>query len=457
MSTRSLWMVVLMCLPATRVSAADPVFQFSKDVQSPALAQEELLSVTLDADVYAATQDALLDLRLLDADDHPVAYVRRKVQTSKRRKVRKTWVARQPSVRPLDDGGLEIIVPLGPKDPHPNGLTLVSPLRNFEKRVHVETSADGSRWEPVGQETLIFDYSRYMDVRRDSVVYPETERRRFRIVIDDVTAQQESELLELTRRLRGGEETERVERFSIERRPFRIDRVDFWREVERETPDEDVKRAYPPVRFQVEQDEDKQQSVILIDSRREPLTSLTLETPSRNFSRSAAVEIEDVDGVRRTWHSIGQATVSRIDFKDLQREQLSITFPESRHERYRIVIENRDSPPLEIAGVAAEGNQYELAFLAAPDERYRLVYGDADAKPVDQDTAAMQSLLRSGFDVTSAELGEQQPNPGAGQRRRLPLRDLLLHPAVLGSVIALLVIALGFGLYQAVKRMDAEA
>ncbi len=151
MSKRSMGLVVFLCLPTIRAVADDPVFQFSKNVQLPTLAQEELLSVALDADVYEATQEGFHDLRLLDADDHPMAPVLRKVRTSRRRKVRNTWTPRQPSVRPLDDGGLEIIIQLGPKAPHPNGLTLISPLRNFEKRVHVETSVDGRQWEPVAE------------------------------------------------------------------------------------------------------------------------------------------------------------------------------------------------------------------------------------------------------------------------------------------------------------------
>jgi len=181
--------------------AAEPAFQFSKEIQSPALKQEELLAVPLDSDVFAATQEGLADVRVLDGEGNPVPYLLRQAQTTRARRVRKTWPARNFSARPLDDGGLEITVELDKDDPHPNGLTLVSPLTNFEQRVRVEASADGEQWEPAGNETLIFDYSRYMDVRRDGVSFPETAKRHFRIVIDDVTVEQESELLALTRRL----------------------------------------------------------------------------------------------------------------------------------------------------------------------------------------------------------------------------------------------------------------
>jgi hypothetical protein len=307
-------------------------------------------------------------------------------------------------------------------------------LRNFEQRVRVEASADGEQWEPAGNEMVIFDYSRYMDVRNDSVSFPETGRRHFRIVIDDVTVEQESELLALTRRLQGAEETERTEKVAVDRRPFRIERVDFWREVE--------------------QDAAKHQTIVRLDALRQPLTSLKLETPDRNFSRHAAVEAEEVRGVNKTWRRIGEGTVSRIDFKDMQRENLSISFPQSRQAEYRIVIDDRDSPPLAVKGVAAEGNVYELVYLAAPAGHYQLIYGSADADAATYDTAAIQELLRSGFQPSRAALGEQQPGPGANQPAEFKPSKLLNNPLLLGGVILLLVVALGWGLFQAVKRMD---
>ena len=42
--------------------------------------------------------------------------------------------------------------------------------------------------------------------------------------------------------------------------------------------------------------------------------------------------------------------VSRIDFRELHREELMIPFPESRHEHYRIVLDNGDNPALTITG-----------------------------------------------------------------------------------------------------------
>jgi len=452
MKNRSLRLAFVLCAFARPALADEPAFEFTREIKTPPLKQEELLSIILDAHVFASTQGGLGDIRLFDEKGNTVPYLLRKLQTTRPRSVRNTWPAREPTVRPVGDG-LEIIVQLNEKDPHPNGLSLITPLRNFEQRVRVYTSADGD-WEPAGKEAVLFDYSRYMDARNDSVSFPETARRRFRIVVDDVTVEQQSELTALTRRLQGEEETERTEQAIVDRRPFRIDRIDFWREVVHDRATGDEKSDYAVMFHDVEQDKKKQQTIIPIDTERQPLTSLKLETPDRNFSRHATVEVERVQGVKRSWEQIGEGTISRIDFKNLKREELSISFPESRRLRCRMIIDNRDSPILNVTGIKAEGNVYELVFLAHPKSGYTLLYGSADAESADYDTAAIQQLLNERFEPARASLGEQTPRQRAGGPAAFKWSKILNSPLLLGGAITLLVIVLGWGLYRALKRVE---
>jgi hypothetical protein len=66
--------------------------------------------------------------------------------------------------------------------------------------------------------------------------------------------------MELTRRLRNENETDRSERVMVDRRPFRIDRIELWTNVVRN----DVPRetSYPLTGFAVEQDPKAKQSSI---------------------------------------------------------------------------------------------------------------------------------------------------------------------------------------------------
>lgn len=447
----AVWLVLIVALP---VWADEPVLTRSKPVDVPALTEESLVAIPLDADVYAATQDDLDDVRVLNAEGKPVAYVLRKVQATRSRTEHTAWSARDPSVRPLENGGLEITLHRREEDknPPPTGILIVTPLDNFEQRVRVETSTDGQDWAAAG-ESVIFDYSRYMDVRSVAVTFPAMEQRYFRITIDDVTAEQESQLIEMTRRLQGADETERTERFTVERRPFRIDRIEFVREVERAQSAGDDFSEYAVASFNVAESTEEKQTLITAGMRREPLTSLTLKTSSRNFSRRARVQIEHVDGVRHEWLTIGENTLSRIDFGAEHREELKVTFPETRAAAYRIVIDNRDSPPLSVEGVTAEGPVYEAVIFADPEAEYSLAYGDEQAQAPEYDVAALQTLLDSGVAPVRASLGIEQPL--AAGPRPASWSDLLNNAPLLISLVVVLVIALGWGLYQAVKRVDS--
>jgi hypothetical protein len=92
--------------------ASEPSFKFSRGIVAPQLTQEELLAVTLDTNVFAATEAGLPDMRLLDDQGGAVAYLLRKAQVTRTVTVRKTWSSRQPDARLLDGGGLEITVEL---------------------------------------------------------------------------------------------------------------------------------------------------------------------------------------------------------------------------------------------------------------------------------------------------------------------------------------------------------
>ncbi len=433
--------------------AAEPGFRFAKAVAAPARKQDDLLSIALDAEVYAATRHGLADIRLIDAQDHPVPYLLRRAQATSPRPTRTTWRGRQLSARPVAGGGLEITVQRDAKDPRPNGLRLVSPLRDFEKQARVFASADGANWVAVGDEATLFDYSRYADVRNDDIAFPEQEGPWFRVVLQNVTDEQQSELMGLARRLRDNAETERIEFQEINRRPFRVEAVDLWREVEHDRSVGETKSKYPAAGFRVEHDAAQKKTLVYVDLQREPLTALTLQTSDRNFSRKASVEVEQTRGALHTWQAIGEGALIRLDFQRLKREQLAISFPETRSRQCRVVIDDRDSPPLNISGILAEGNVYEVIFVAVPGAQYQLLYGSEDASPPQFDTSVIEGLLGERFHPTAAGLGLALPLQPA-RASGLSAKTLVNNPLLLGGIITLLMTLLGYGLYRAVQRID---
>ncbi len=357
--------------------------------------------------------------------------------------------------------GIEIRLRLPKNSPAAEGFNFSTPLKDFERIVRVAGSDDGDNWTPLLNEGLIFDYSRYMDVNNYDVALPANNFRQFKITIEDVTDQRESPYKELTRTMRGNQEAERVERTALESRALRINRIDMVYYTVHEHVERAKKADYTIVNFRAEQDSDKKQTIIEVHTRQEPLTSFRLETPNKNFSRRALVQVlmtvpgrAGLQPARTEWQEIGGATISKLQMGGFSREKLVIDFPEHREEKYRIVIDNEDNPPLDIKAVKAEGNVYRAVFLTQEGGPYRVFYGSETAQAPKYEAAAVLGALGKGFQPIEARLGAQTDNTKYAGESNLMLSKLLNNWIFLGAAIALMVVVLGWGLFCAGRRLE---
>lgn len=451
--------VIFGWLLAVSFTSAQNQLQFAKPVKIAPQEQEELVALPLDSDIYAATQSRYPDLRVLESADKEVPFLVRAVTTKVGRKAKQVWTAKEIALHPLEDGGLEITfrIDLEKHPEQPQGIRLITPLRNFEHHVRIESSVDGESWQTLVGDGLIFDYSQFMDVQNLAVELPASqgeERSWFRITIEDVTQEQQSQLLQLSRNLSGEKETSRIEQLIIKRQSFRIDRIELWHDEMRLDTVRDQQVVYPLAVTRTEQDAEAQETHVYLESRREPLTQFTVETADRNFSRAARVEIRRDNSGKESWQSIGSATLVNLDFRSLHRESLSIDITEHRERDYRLVIQNRDSPPLSVENVTAHGKAYEVVFLAKPRVDYRLAYGSAKLAAANLDTAAIAASLKEGFDPITASLGDAVESAVAPEPVDPLFKRLLNNGPFLTAVIAVLVALLAWGLYRATRNLD---
>lgn len=440
------------------VSGADqtPVrFRYWKPIDRAAAKEEEIVAFNLDSDIYAATRPGYPDLRVIDEAMAEAPYQIEPDLEHREERTRQSFSTELVKARP-DGNALEVQLRLPDKSPSAEGFTFTTPLTNYERKVLVSGSADGVKWEPLVTDGIIFDYSRFMDVRSRDIALPKNSYRQFKITIQDVTDDKESPFTELARTFRGAKEDQRVERTTIERRPFRIDRIDAWHVTIQDRVQQARTAAYPIAGFESKEDPAKKQTTITVRTRREPLIRFTMETPSRNFSRRAGIEVPVARGVNTEWHSIGEATVSNFSFRDQRREQLTIgfhAFHEHREEQYRIVISNEDNPPLNVTGVKAEGNVYRVVFLAQPNKTYRVHYGSESGQAPKYEAATVLATLRKDYAPVAATLGAQAENTEFGGEG-LGMRGLLNNWIFLGCAIGLMVVVLGWALFRAGKRLE---
>lgn len=438
-------------LQAQTVAAEATAYRFSRPVEWRGTGQEELLAVPLDSRIYAATHSDFADLRIVDQNGTEIPYLLEKTLETRSVTRRVTSKSELLSLKKKGSKAIEITLRLD-KNAAAEGLTVFTPLTNFEHRLQVFGSDDGKNWSLLVKDAEIYDYSRYMRISNRDIPLPPNHYRQFKVLVEEAVQTREADLLELTRKLRGEKEVERSEKVDLQRVPLHIESIGFWHYRTETLPAGAKTFVYPLAGFKITQDAAKQATLIDVNTLREPLTGFKLQTTSRNFSREAVVQIPVQYGMETRMQDIGIATLEALHFRDINREQTSISFPEQRRERYLIVIRNRDNPPLEITGISASGNGYNLLFLPQQDKTYSVHYGSDIAGQPDYDTAPIRELLRRGYKSVSAPLGAE--TAAAAVPEAVDMAKLLNSKFFLGAVVTLMVAILAWSLVRVGKRVE---
>lgn len=446
---------LLLAFALPGMAAQPEAFRFSKEVARGESKKEAILAVTFDGDVYAATQPEFPDLRIFGPDNKEVPCLVERATEAQMHTVCARCEFKVASLKEHDDA-LDVFLRLDADSPPADIVDIVTPLTNYERRVRVFGSNDGEKWTELVANGLVFDYSRYMDIQNQRIRLPKNTYRQLKVNITGIADAKESPFLELTRKYQAKSEVERIETTMLERRPFRMDRIELWHERTEKLSQRDRTAEYKVVKYHVEENAKDKTTVVNIVTRREPLTQFTLETSSRNFSRSLAVQVPMKRGDATIWRDIAQGTVSVVDFSGYRRQQLDVSFPEQRQTEYRIVIRNDDNPPLAITGVKAFGNVYQAVFLAAEGQPYRLCYGSEQTERPKYDAATVLGPLRERQDAVQTKLGGEVANPTVVESHApvSPLRILLNNPVILGTAVVVLVALLGWALFCAVRRIN---
>ncbi|MFO7535519.1 MAG: hypothetical protein R6X19_07545 [Kiritimatiellia bacterium] len=458
MPARPLAALALAILASTTLAAKldSARYQYRLDLTLPDQPPpEELYAVRLPPALFAQTQDSLADVRVADETllSVPLEITRR---TEVVRETHRTAVAfrRIGFSENAAANRVELIYECTNHPAGPTGITLHTPLRDFEKEVTVEAGNDGKTWLPLATGAVIFDASRFMDVSRKEVPFPPNRHRYFRIVLNDVTDTQVSPVAEIARYV-GTSETGAVQHtdrtLSLQNRDFRIDRIDFWREEQHDSAARTRLIAYPVTNFTVRLDEKKNRTVVRFEAGRTPVTRVRLLTRSRNFSRPFALYAESEQPRNgRPARRLASGSLSQFAFRSLSQTNLTIAIPETRCSAFELVIENGDNPELALDGAILEGPELQLLFFGMAGAKYALYYGDPGAEKPGFDTTAIRMALDHGLmgrqlDVPQAET----PNPGW----KKPGGFRFNAKAALGGAMTVMVLVLGAALFKAARRV----
>lgn len=225
-----------------------------------------------------------------------------------------------------------------------NRLVLSFGVRNFDWKVSLEGSNDQRDWQTIVDDYRVLGISNELaDYRFTTIEFPQTKFAYFRLF---VPTDQDPGPVAAT-----------LELVSTARRDL---------------------TSYSVENFSVSEDADRKRTVVdLTLTNVVPVSAVNFEVADRiDYFRPATIgySVGGRDGER--YERLGTFILSSFDTGPYG-------FEEARSGRFRITIENGDSPPLRITSVGALGYRYELKARLPKAEEYWVHYSDPDAtRPV---------------------------------------------------------------------------
>jgi hypothetical protein len=431
-------------LLALTVSAAPPAeFAYRKTLEFPETSNP-ILAVPLDAEVYERTRHDLADLRVWNADQGQVPYQLECQTTLKTHSRMMELKSEVTELHQLPDKVLEFHINRK-SDQAVDQLRFRTKLQDFEHQVEVAVREDEA-WRVIVADSLIYDYTRFYDLRQLVVSLPPHSGSIYRVRVSNITDELRSPHRSLTRSRHKDGQRSRSETQVLETRPFRIEQVSLWHRHS-ESIEQPKMLRHDILAGSASVDAGSNETRILVHGQRQPITQFELTTEATNWSRQVIVELPTETG----WRVLGQAVCSRIDLPGSRSQQLRVSIPETRSSRYRIRIINRDNPPLLPEDILAFGPGHQLLLLArdAPSD---LLFAGKFAKAPEYDIAHVLTSLRATYQPVIGTLSAESANAEfaapSGWRHQLNDRGLL------SKALLVMVVLLGIGLYRGARRLD---
>ena len=326
---------------------------------------------------------------------------------------------------------------LAPDAPAPQGLTINTPRRNFERQVTVLAEADG-KWQTLTTDAFIFESSDTLQMRQCDVPFDGGSHRRFRIVIAQASQEQQDAYRRVTRfRGRDGLIDNAVETTGITRQPFKIESVSFWHNVPMPTRQEVQFLSFSAETTTVSHDAKKRATTYELTPPCHPVTGFEIVSLERNFLRQVTVRKE----YEHDFITVHHARVTACDLPGITPIQpiLDGLAPITAG-RIRVIVEEGDNPPLTVEEIRLRTPAVKLLFIAEPSQTPCRLGAVAEARsPAYQHPEIFPAILANQVPVTAVTLGNRQGRPQprvAAPTTGLPRWALRLTLGLAGLAIA---------------------
>lgn len=445
MNAKNLFFIIILCcitLPlfAAQLTPAD--FTSCANVQG-AVKAESLYQLHLGTEIIKKAGANLEDLRLFDASNRETPLV--VIGNVPPHETIETYPL---EITGYDNDASSVIVFMKLPQKHRaiSVLNLETADRDFKKRVVLAESDDNRNWKHLMEDT-IYDFSSQVNVRKTKLDFAPTDARYFRLTVMDArpqTADQPSIKL-----------TYKDLDFSVngmKKKELRIHAVQGITGMPAEK-----KPVYDQKTFaNLSPALDSGGNTVIMLPANLPIDMLALDIANPYYYRGVQLYGSST-GKEGSWQPLVHDVIYRFPLSSERHEERNVLAHHvPKRAYYKIVVMNKNNPPLEIRAVTCSWVQQNLYFIALKNsERYSLCFGNTRIARPDYDIARFvnqDTLSRHSF----ARLELSTPQAGSGPRLTLGERVSGMERLLLKIVVMLLVIGMGFWLYTLLKKMPEK-
>ncbi len=354
-------------------------WRYFKTIEIPAgVDGEGLVEVPIDAQTFEGSSRGLADLRIVDAGNGGETQYKLVIERAERRRSAVSLNMRD--LGSVAGQHTQFVLTLSNPGSLHNEVEILTNSRNFQRRVTIEASTDGSTWAMLEDDAEVYDFTiadRGVTTRDTHVRYPVSTAPQIRITI----VNGDEPPLDI-----GGATG------------FFIDDIGA-----RET-------NWPATVTSRTEDTERRISHTVFDlgGLGRPADRLDLQTDQINFYRNVNLAGSN-DGTQ--WTALrSSANVYAFSTPQFRGSALSLGFADSTFRYYRVSVLNADNPPLEPFTGTVYGPAHNVIFQPQPGGTYRLAYGNPAAHTPSYELEHLLPYLVT-ENLPIAQLGNRSANP----------------------------------------------
>lgn len=436
----TIFLFLLFCTVSAKASITlkPENFQYCSELEKTTK-NNALFQVWMTSDILQKCSADCSDLRLFDQDNNEIPYVI--IGNEHPDEIMESYTL---EIVDYSDGSDSKVITMKMPDKYrPISLmNLDISDRNFKKSVTLYGSHDMGKWDLLGKGT-IYDFSAQVALRKTEIKFNKTDYRYYRLKItsDDINAQPDKSI-----KLKyEGLDFSSSNLENIKLHINKITGITGSRKDNIRVYDEKSFTAFPV-------NLDKEKNTIIKLEAGLPFDKIYFDISNPYYHRKISIYGSDT-GKEDSYRFLARSSIYSFPLSGINETKNYIAYPSVKHKYYKIIVENKNNPPLEITNIRFLWIQKNLYFvsLSKPSE-YSLCFGNSTISRPNYDLARFINH-NNWFSQNFAQLNTAQITLNSDFRERLPDdRKTRIEKIILTGIVIILVIGISFWLYRLMRK-----